>query len=96
MGESLYEFPRIVNLQLVFLFSEWQSGDIVSVLLTWNGILSYWLNGKNLGVAMRNIDTSKIWYPGLSLSVDQYCRFIVNRNEFRYMYFRFSCFSSLD
>lgn len=63
---------------------EWQSGDVISVLLSWDGVLSFWLNGKDLGKALDNIDTSLLWYPAVSLSIDQHCLFVFHKTDFRY------------
>lgn len=62
----------------------WQIGDVVSVLLSWKGDISFWLNGKDLGVARRGVDTSKLWYPAASLSVDQQCSFIFKSSDMKY------------
>jgi len=64
---------------------EWQAGDTVGVLLSWGGVLSYRLNGKDLGPALSSIDTSKTWFPALSLSTNQSCKFVFKRKHFKYI-----------
>jgi len=62
----------------------WQIGDVLSVLLSWSGVVSFWLNGKDLGAALKNVDTSKHWYPAASLSIDQQCSFIFEDSQMKH------------
>lgn len=66
-------------------YRAWQVGDVVSVLLSWDGVVSFWLNGKDLGPALKNnLDPTKMWYPAASLSIDQHCTFIFDEELMRY------------
>ena len=37
--------------------------------------MRYYQNGQDLGVAFSDIDTDRVWYPAISLSTGQECRF---------------------
>lgn len=54
---------------------EWAVDDIVSCLFSWNGEVSFWLNGENLGVAFTGMNPNLEHYPAASLAMDQHCCF---------------------
>ncbi|XP_015759661.1 PREDICTED: uncharacterized protein LOC107338925, partial [Acropora digitifera] len=63
---------------------EWSSGDVLSCLFSWNGEVSYWLNGVDMGVAFRGLNTGVNWYPAASVAMDQTCSFNFGDKPFRY------------
>ena len=63
---------------------EWSSGDVLSCLFSWNGEVSYWLNGVDMGVAFRGLNTGVNWYPAASVAMDQTCCFNFGDKPFRF------------
>lgn len=64
---------------------KWAVNDIVSCLFSWDGEVSFWLNGENLGVAFENMNPEIEHYPGASLAMDQHCCFnFGGEKPFRY------------
>ncbi|XP_047128177.1 uncharacterized protein LOC100208776 [Hydra vulgaris] len=63
---------------------EWQTEDVISVLLTWNGIVSFWINGKDMGPISKKLDLDGKWYPAASLSANQCCTFAFDEEDFRH------------
>ncbi|XP_032239903.1 uncharacterized protein LOC5514394 isoform X2 [Nematostella vectensis] len=63
---------------------EWQIGDVLSCLFSWEGDVSFWLNGRDHGVAFTSLNTSINWYPAVSLAMDQHCIFNFGSMPFRY------------
>lgn len=53
----------------------WAVNDVVSCLFSWDGDVSFWLNGVDLGVAFQNLSTELDYYPAASLAMDQHCSF---------------------
>ena len=55
----------------------WRMGDVVSCLADLDaGALRYWQNGEDLGVAFEGVNVEETWYPAVSLSSNQQCRFV--------------------
>ena len=83
---TVNKFVEAYLTNYICLNRSWQVGDVVSVLLSWDGVVSFWLNGKDLGPALKNkLNTSKLWYPAASLSIDQQCTFIFDEANMRYV-----------
>eukprot|EP00123_Amoebidium_parasiticum_P017132 comp23721_c0_seq1/m.40852 comp23721_c0_seq1/g.40852 ORF comp23721_c0_seq1/g.40852 comp23721_c0_seq1/m.40852 type:complete len:1427 (-) comp23721_c0_seq1:80-4360(-) len=62
--------------QMCVYGKEWREGDIVTVLMDVEAAtISFRLNGQDLGIAFRDVDTKKRWYPALSLATGQHCSF---------------------
>lgn len=54
----------------------WSVGDTITCCLDLDqGEMRYYQNGQDLGVAFTDIDTTKVWYPAVSLSTGQETRF---------------------
>ncbi|KAI7854060.1 armadillo-type protein [Circinella umbellata] len=54
----------------------WSVGDTITCLLDLDNCeMRYYQNGQDLGVAFSDIDTDRVWYPAISLSTGQECRF---------------------
>lgn len=54
----------------------WRKNDIVTSMLDLdNGTISFLLNGKHMGIAFKDVDKLKSWYPAVSLSLDQCGKF---------------------
>lgn len=54
----------------------WSVGTTVTCALDLErGEIRYYQNGKDLGVAFTDLDVTKTWYPAVSLSTGQECRF---------------------
>ncbi|KAI7884559.1 ARM repeat-containing protein [Lichtheimia hyalospora FSU 10163] len=54
----------------------WAVGDTITCCLDLDQReIRYYQNGQDLGVAFTDIDTSKVWYPAISLSTGQENRF---------------------
>lgn len=72
----IVKFTRRAKNGLKFIspYRKWSIGDTVSCLLSVDGDVSFWLNGQDLGVGLRGIDTNLDWYPAVSLSLEQQCR----------------------
>lgn len=62
---------------------EWSYGDVLSCLFSWNGEVSFWLNGVDMGVAFRGLNPSVNWYPAASVAMDQNCSFNFGGRPFR-------------
>ncbi|KAI8371916.1 hypothetical protein BD560DRAFT_395831 [Blakeslea trispora] len=55
---------------------KWSEGDIVTCAIDLDaGEIRYYKNGVDMGVAFTNVPSSQAWYPALSLSTGQQCRF---------------------
>ncbi|KAJ3344327.1 hypothetical protein HDU93_000117 [Gonapodya sp. JEL0774] len=53
----------------------WSVGDFITCQLNLNdGTISYLQNGRFLGVAFENVDSSKLWWPAVSMAGNQQCR----------------------
>jgi len=63
---------------------EWSYGDVLSCLFSWNGEVSFWLNGVDMGVAFRGLNPGVNWYPAASIAMDQHCSFNFGSKPFRY------------
>lgn len=63
---------------------EWQQGDVISVVLSWDGNLNYWLNGMDMGESACTVDMNMLWYPSLSLAIGQHCLVSFTEKSFRY------------
>ena len=63
---------------------EWQKGDVISVVLGWDGELHYWLNGSDMGASLFTIDTDIQWFPALSLAIGQHCMFSFKETSLAY------------
>ena len=63
---------------------EWNADDVLSCLFSWNGDVSFWLNGINMGVAFTELNSGVNWYPATSLAMDQRCCFNFGSKPFRY------------
>lgn len=63
---------------------EWSYGDVLSCLFSWNGEVSFWLNGVDMGVAFRGLNPGVNWYPAASIAMDQHCCFNFGNKPFRY------------
>ena len=63
---------------------EWSKGDVLSCLFSWNGEVSFWLNGVDMGVAFRGLNPGVNWYPAASVAMDQNCSFNFGDKPFRY------------
>ena len=74
----------------MLFYSEWQPGDVVSVLLSWDGIVSFWMNGKDMGPASKKLDANRKWFPAISLSAGQYCTFAFAEEDFRFHLYLFN------
>ena len=57
---------------------------MLSCLFSWNGEVSYWLNGVDMGVAFRGLNTGVNWYPAASVAMDQTCSFNFGDKPFRF------------
>ncbi|KAI9244676.1 hypothetical protein BDA99DRAFT_528851 [Phascolomyces articulosus] len=54
----------------------WSVGDTITCLLDLDrGEMRYYQNGQDLGVAFSYINPDRVWYPAISLSTGQECRF---------------------
>ena len=53
----------------------WTANDVISCLFSWEGDVSFWLNGVDLGVAFENMNPELDYYPAVSLAMDQHCCF---------------------
>ena len=62
---------------------EWGYGDVLSCLFSWNGEVSFWLNGVDMGVAFRGLNPGVNWYPAASVAMDQNCSFNFGDKPFR-------------
>ena len=62
---------------------EWKVDDVLSCLFSWNGDVSFWLNGSNMGVAFQELNSAVNWYPAASLAMDQHCIFNFGSKPFR-------------
>ena len=62
---------------------EWSNGDVLSCLFSWNGEVSFWLNGVDMGVAFRELNPLVNWYPAASIAMDQHCCFNFGGKPFR-------------
>eukprot|EP01134_Creolimax_fragrantissima_P007830 CFRG7830T1 len=68
-----------------FYGAEWKEGDVVSVLMDIvAATISYSLNGKDLGVAFVDVDTTQRWYPAISLATGQQCLANFGASPFMY------------
>ncbi|XP_071946747.1 uncharacterized protein [Antedon mediterranea] len=63
---------------------EWKESDVISCLIDKHGNVSYWLRGLNMGVAFKNIDLKRSFYPACSLSTNQQIAFNFGDKPFRY------------
>ncbi|XP_013412358.1 RING finger and SPRY domain-containing protein 1-like [Lingula anatina] len=79
---------------------EWSDGDMISCCLSRDGQVSFWLNGKDLGVAFTGLDLSKIWFPAVSVSTEQQVRVNFGSSPFKYAkpdgYASVSCLSKSE
>ena len=62
---------------------EWSYGDVLSCLFSWSGDVSFWLNGVDMGVAFRGLNSGVNWYPAASIAMDQHCSFNFGSKPFR-------------
>lgn len=69
---------------------EWSYGDVLSCLFSWNGEVSFWLNGVDMGVAFRGLNPSVNWYPAASVAMDQNCSFNFGGRPFRWIFFAYN------
>ncbi|KAI8329366.1 hypothetical protein EDC96DRAFT_529431 [Choanephora cucurbitarum] len=55
---------------------KWSEGDIITCAIDLDiGEIRYYKNGVDMGTAFSNVPSSQAWYPALSLSTGQQCRF---------------------
>ncbi|KAI8079435.1 SPRY domain-containing protein [Thamnidium elegans] len=55
---------------------KWAEGDIITCTIDMDlGEISYYKNGQDMGVAFYGISISCVWYPAISLSTGQQCKF---------------------
>ncbi|GAA5800753.1 hypothetical protein HPULCUR_006189 [Helicostylum pulchrum] len=55
---------------------KWAEGDIITCTIDMDlGEISYYKNGQDMGVAFYGISVSCVWYPAISLSTGQQCKF---------------------
>ena len=58
----------------------------MSILLSAKGVLSFWINGKDLGEAIDGLDVqTTTWWPAVSLSIGQHCSFSFKRDSLKYV-----------
>ncbi|KAJ3126866.1 hypothetical protein HK098_007070, partial [Nowakowskiella sp. JEL0407] len=60
---------------------QWCIGDTISTFLDLNkGTISFWRNGKDMGVAFTHIPKNEEWYPAISLASGQACSVAFGEN----------------
>jgi hypothetical protein len=56
--------------------ASWSPHDVVTCLIDLDDrTVSFCINGHNFGIAFTDLDSSKIWYPAISLTSEQYGKF---------------------